>query len=104
MYLYKILSKQDWLDSEALGFVKPLALDDKFIHLAEAQQVEQIVAKFWAGEPEVMIAKLDADKFIGRLVKEKNPGGTTEYNHLYDGKIPLAAVVEVLALDIHNAR
>ena len=44
---------------------------------------------------EVMIVELNADKFSGRLVKEKNPGGVTEYFHLYERKIPLDAVVSV---------
>ncbi len=38
---------------------------------------------------------LDPTKFSGKLVKEKNPGGETEYFHLYEGKIPLTAVVAV---------
>jgi hypothetical protein len=39
---------------------------------------------------------VDASKLAGRLVKERNPGGTTEYYHLYEGSIPTSAVTSVL--------
>lgn len=95
-YVYKIMTLSDWQESQKLGFLKPSALDLKsnFMHLSEEQQVKGTIDKFMKGEANIIVLKLDTSKFIGRLVKEKNPGGNTEYFHLYDGKIPLEAVVE----------
>lgn len=94
LYLYKILPLKDWAVSEKVGYLQPQSQDDKFIHLAEKQQIDRIVAKYWSNEAEILIAKIDPSRVTGKLVKETNPGGTNQYYHLYDGKIPLAAVEE----------
>lgn len=96
LFVYKILSKQDWIESKQLGYLKPQLNDDKFIHLSEHDQVTRIIKKYWLHVDEVLIAKIDATKMIGQLVKEANPGGTNTYYHLYNGKIPLDAVIEVV--------
>lgn len=43
-----------------------------------------------------MVLKIDPSKLIGKLVFEVNPGGTQKYYHLYNGKIPLNAVIEAI--------
>lgn len=93
-FLYKIVSKQLWQDSQASVSLKLTQHDMAFIHLSEREQLDKIIKKYFALESEVLVLKLDVNKLQGRLVKEKNPGGTTEYFHLYEGKIPLQAVVE----------
>lgn len=93
-YLYKILSQQDWQESQKLGYAKPLENDTDFVHLSEKDQIDRIVTKFWANRSDVVVVKIDPQKMLGKLVHEANPGGTTKYYHLYNGKIPLAAVVE----------
>jgi len=95
LYIYKILSQKDWAESNSLGYLKLQAQDDKFIHLAEKDQIDRIVKKFWSGQQDILIAKIDSSKIIGRLIKEANPGGTNTYYHLYDGKIPLKAVTDI---------
>jgi uncharacterized protein (DUF952 family) len=102
MNIYKILSKQDWNESQTLGFLKPNIIDNNFIHMCEAQQIERVLSKFWTDLTEVVIAVLDPTKLIGNLVKEKNNGGTEEYWHLYDGKIPLQAITEILPIESYR--
>jgi uncharacterized protein (DUF952 family) len=94
-YVYKIMSLPDWEESRQLGFLKILPIDEQFIHLCEEQQIPKITAKYWNEEQQIVILKLDPTKLHGQLVKENNPGGTTEYFHLYNGKIPLIAVLGV---------
>lgn len=93
-HLYKILSKQNWLKSQEQGVVHLSEMDKEFIHLAMEDQLPRILDKFWKNEKEYVILKLDVSKLIGRLVLEANPGGETKYYHLYEGEIPLQAIVE----------
>ncbi len=94
MFLYKIMSQQDWQESQKLGYLKPLAADAQFIHLSTDQQLDRIIAKYWSGHDDVVVIKLDPTKFTGNLVLEANPGGSAKYYHLYGGIIPFDAVVE----------
>ncbi len=91
-YLYKILSVEDWQKSEENIHLSPA--DSDFIHFATEEQLSKIIAKYWHDVPEFMVLKIETEKLIGHLVYEPNPGGSTNYYHLYEGCIPRDAVVE----------
>lgn len=93
-YLYKILSIDDWKKSQDMESVKLTDADDDFIHLAKEDQLDRIVRKYWDKVPEYVVLKIDITKLAGKLIFEANPGGENKYYHLYDGSIPLKAVVE----------
>ena len=93
-YLYKALSYQLW--GESLS-EKNLVLpedDSAFVHLSTHEQLERILLKYWAKVPKYVVLKLDPTLLKGELVLETNPGGSTKYYHLYNGSIPLNAVIE----------
>ncbi len=92
-YLYKIVTPEDWQKSQGQQFVVASSMDSEFIHLATKEQVSSVAQKFWSGKNYVVLT-LDSKKLKGRLVYEANPGRSTKYYHLYDGKIPLSAVVD----------
>lgn len=92
-YLYKIVSPDDWQDSVRKNQVVASQLDSTFIHLSTENQLAHVAQKFWKGK-NYIILKLDPIKLKGHLVYETNPGGTTQYYHLYEGKIPLDAVID----------
>lgn len=92
-YLYRIVSLEEWQKSKKQKVVETSELDKNFIHLATKEQLPQIAQKFWKNK-DYVILKLDTKKLTGRLVYEANPGGTTLYYHLYEGTIPLDAVVD----------
>ncbi len=94
-YLYKVVSVEDWKRSVAGNQVALSPIDEEFVHLATREQLSHVEKKFWAGR-EYLILKIETEKMGGRLIHETNPGGVTKYYHLYDGVIPLEAVVEVL--------
>lgn len=94
-YLYRIVSPKDWQKSERQSYLESSSnLDEKFIHLATKEQLPRIAKKFWNNKDYVILT-LDTKKLIGRLVYETNPGGSTLYYHLYEGKVPRDAVVDV---------
>jgi len=93
-YLYKVISKENWKQSQSAKSLA-LSLDDQaFIHFSKEDQLERITAKYWSSVPEYMLLKISTAKLPGKLVFEANPGGTSKYYHLYEGSIPLEAIVE----------
>jgi uncharacterized protein (DUF952 family) len=93
-YLYKIVSEEDWKKSKLENMVVKSAMDKEFIHLATKEQLASVTKKFWENQCYIIL-KLDVKQLSGRLIQEKNPGGTTLYYHLYEGNIPLDAVVVI---------
>lgn len=93
-YLYKVVSTEQWQESLLKNQIIPSSLDKNFIHLSKEDQVSHVVQKFW-NKMDHVILKLASKKLTGRLIYETNPGGTSKYYHLYEGNIPLEAVVDV---------
>lgn len=94
-HLFKIISQENWQKSQTGKCLQLDKMDDLFIHLATEEQLERILGKFWSGRSDYVILKLDLKKLTGNLVHEANPGGENKYYHLYEGCIPLEAVLEV---------
>ncbi len=97
-YLYKVLSVDDW--AKSCRTVHLSSTDADFIHFSTEDQLDRIIEKYWAGASEYVVLKIETAKLPGKLVLEANPGGTNQYYHLYNGSIPLSAIVE---LKIKNA-
>jgi len=95
-HLYKVVTKKTWEQSKDNKQLELPEFDREFIHLATKEQLPKIISKFFAGQSDILVLKLDAQKLPGKLIKEKNPGGATEYYHLYDGAILKDAIVEVI--------
>lgn len=93
-FLYKIVSEDEWKESQLQNQVVPSTLDKEFIHLSTEEQLPRIAQKFWNNQDHVVL-KLTSKKLKGRLAYEANPGGSNLYYHLYEGKIPLDAVISV---------
>ena len=93
-YLYKVISLNSWKQSQSAKSLALSADDQSFIHFSREDQLERITAKYWSTVPEYMVLKINTAKLLGKLVLEANPGGTSKYYHLYDGSIPLEAIVE----------
>lgn len=91
--LYKIVTPEQWRDSRSKEFLSLSSFDSPFIHLAEEGQLPHVVEKFWKEKAHVIL-KVKVEALQGRLVHETNPGGTTLYYHLYEGRIPTQAIEE----------
>ncbi len=92
-YLYKVLSLENWQQSQAQNIVILTKDDEVFIHLATEDQLDRIIDKYWSQAPHYVILKIDPTQLPGQLIYEANPGGTNKYFHLYHGSIPRKAVV-----------
>lgn len=92
--LYKIVSISDWQKSLIRSCPVSTDNDKEFIHLAKEDQVSKVAEKFWSGQDYILL-KVSPQKLQGKLVLEANPGGSNLYYHLYEGAIPLSAIVDV---------
>jgi len=99
-YLYKIITHDLWMKSQGQEYLVLSPFDEAFIHLAEETDVDRIIEKFFSEEEQVVVLTLSPSNLIGKLVKEKNPGGAKEYYHLYEGKIPIEAIQDVIVVDL----
>lgn len=97
--VFKILSRAEWREAEALGHLPWSAKDraDGFVHLSAADQVEETAKKHFAGQMDLVLVELDADK-LSALRWEPSRGGAL-FPHVY-GDVPLAAVVGVRRLEL----
>lgn len=92
--IFKIVSPEQWQKSLKANYVVVGEIDTHFIHFSTQEQVTSVLNKFWKDRPHVIL-KIDAKKLSGKLVMESNPGGINKYPHLYNGSIPLEAILEV---------
>lgn len=93
-YLYKVVSLEDWKKSQSQIFVVLSKDDTVFVHLAQKNQLDSIIEKFWSHASGYVVLEVSTSQLLGRLVYEANPGGTNKYYHLYEGSIPLNSVLE----------
>lgn len=100
-YLYKIISAEEWQKSLLQNEVVGSSIDKEFVHLAKEDQLAHVAQKFW-NNMDYIVLKLASKKLVGRLIYETNPGGSTQYYHLYEGNIPLDAVVDVTVVRTPN--
>lgn len=93
--LYKLTTEKLWKESQEYDELILSKSDRKFIHLAEEDDIERIMQKYFPDEKRVVVLTLETNDLKGTLVKEVNPGGNRMYYHLYKGSIPFDAIVAV---------
>jgi uncharacterized protein (DUF952 family) len=98
--IYKICTASEWREAEAAGVYRGSAVDlkDGFIHFSTAEQARETAAKWFAGQPDLVLVAVDADALGDKLKWEPSRGGAL-FPHLYD-PLPLKAVQRVDALPL----
>lgn len=90
--VYKVLSRSAWDSRTDSVPWAPIDDQDGFCHLSTASQLEETLAKHFAGRDDLVRIQLDAAK-LPNLVWEVSRGGAL-FPHVY-GPVPLEAVVDV---------
>lgn len=93
-YLYKVLAYPLWQDSLGKEQLILPPEESACVQFYTLEQLPRVLLKHWAMIPKYMVLKVDPTLLQGRFVVETNPKGTTKYYRLYDGTIPLKAVIE----------
>ena len=98
--VYKICPRPLWRAAEAEGRFGGAPVDraDGFIHFSTAAQVAETAARHFAGQDDLLLLAVEADRLGDALRYEPSRGGAL-FPHLY-GDLPLDAVVTVEELPI----
>ena len=90
--IYKICERGLWQKAETEGAFRgsPDDTRDGFIHFSTADQLAETAAKHFAGQPDLLLAAVDAERLGPQLKWEPSRGGAL-FPHLY-APLPLGAV------------
>jgi uncharacterized protein (DUF952 family) len=82
--VYKIVTAAEWQAAERTGVFKGAGIDlnDGFIHFSTATQAEETAAKHFAGQGDLVLVAVDAEK-LGAAVKWEVSRGAQLFPHLY---------------------
>lgn len=89
---YKILTAGQWAHFRRHGVFHgaPVDLDDGYIHLSAADQLQGTLDKHFAGQSDLVIAEVDLAA-LGESVKWEISRGGALFPHIY-GPLPMEAV------------
>lgn len=84
MLLFKIFRRPEWDALRAAGETcgAPVDLADGFIHLSTREQVAETAARHFAGESDLVLVAVEADRLGEDLRWEPSRGGAL-FPHLY---------------------
>jgi uncharacterized protein (DUF952 family) len=90
---FKIFTADQWAEFEANGMFlgAPIDLADGYIHMSNADQLDETLAKHFAGQVGLVIAEIDLSGFGDALKWETSRGGAL-FPHLY-APLPFEAVI-----------
>ncbi|MFC6792576.1 DUF952 domain-containing protein [Methylobacterium komagatae] len=93
--IYKICPRALWREAEGQGCFTgaPVDLADGFIHFSTAAQVAETAARHFAGQDDLLLVAVEADRLGPALRFEASRGGDL-FPHLY-GDLPLSAAMSV---------
>jgi uncharacterized protein (DUF952 family) len=91
---YKILTADQWAQFQSAGEFTgaPVDLADGYIHMSTAEQLEETLAKHFAGQTALVIATIDLTQ-LGEALKWEVSRGGALFPHYY-GALPMAAVIK----------
>jgi uncharacterized protein (DUF952 family) len=94
---YKILTADQWarFQSEGIFTGAPVDLADGYIHMSTADQLDETLAKHFAGQTGLVIATIDLTQLNDALKWEASRGGAL-FPHYY-GALPISAVIKTEA-------
>jgi uncharacterized protein (DUF952 family) len=100
--VYKICSSTALIEARRSRCFEGSADDarDGFIHLSAGRQVARTLAKYFSGQPDLMLLALDPDRLGASLRWEPSRGGEL-FPHLY-GPLHLDHVISAAALPLQE--
>jgi uncharacterized protein (DUF952 family) len=102
--IYKICSASEWEEAVRTGAFLGSAVDvrDGYIHFSTAAQVAETAAKHFAGQADLVLVAVDADKLDSKLTWEPSRGGAL-FPHLY-AALPVQAALWAKPLPWRDGR
>lgn len=93
---FKILTATQWAQFEADGVFHgaPVDLEDGYIHLSTADQLQGTLDKHFAGQARLVIAEIDLSA-LGDAVRWEVSRGGALFPHVY-GVLPMGTMIGVV--------
>ena len=84
MLIYKIFRMAEWQDLRARGETMgaPVDLADGFIHFSTIEQAPETAARHFAGQADLMLVAVEAER-LGEALKWEPSRGGALFPHLY---------------------
>ena len=96
MRIYHIVLADDWAAFDTDLYRAKSLETEGFIHCSFAEQLNAVIARYYAGEPEVVVLEIETDTLMSRVLNE--PSTASEiYPHIY-GPINRDSIVSVKRL------
>jgi uncharacterized protein (DUF952 family) len=93
--IYHVTTKENWQNAIAKGFYEAPSLHTEgFIHNSTAAQVQGVLARYYAGQTNLVLLHIEETKLMAELKYELAPSVNEEFPHVF-GVINLDAVVKV---------
>lgn len=98
--IYKILTAAEWQAAERAGVFKGAGIDlaDGYIHFSTAEQAAETAAKHFAGQGDLVLVAVDAERLGAAIRWEASRGGQL-FPHLY-GALAIADAAWVKPLPL----
>ncbi|WP_188236952.1 DUF952 domain-containing protein [Sphingopyxis sp. LK2115] len=92
---FKVLTAQQWaaFERERVFRGAPVDVEDGYIHLSTAEQLDTTIARYFADQPDLMIAEVDLIR-LGDAVRWEPARGGQLFPHIY-AELPIEAVVSL---------
>lgn len=89
---YKVFTADQWKSFKIDGVFAgaPIDLADGYIHMSTAEQLDETLAKHFAGQSDLTVAEVDLTA-LGDTVRWEESRGGALFPHIY-GRLPMAAV------------
>jgi uncharacterized protein (DUF952 family) len=102
--IYKIVSAPEWRAAETVGVFRGAAVDlaDGYIHFSTADQAQETAARHFAGQTDLLLVAVTAERLGPTLKWEVSRGGAL-FPHLY-APLSLDAVTSVAPLPLRSGR
>ena len=102
--VFKLIDRASWQAAARPGSFDGSAVDvrDGFIHFSTAAQVHETAARYFAGQPDLLLVAVAAESLGDALKWEPSRGGAL-FPHLY-APLPLGAVLWVADLPLDASR
>jgi uncharacterized protein (DUF952 family) len=99
MIIYHITSNSEWQSARSSGTYLPQGYtQDGFIHCSKGSQVIRTANRFYTGQKELVLLKIESDLIPSKVVEENLEGGSELFPHIY-GPLPVTAVVAASPLN-----
>ena len=96
--LLHIATAADWEEAQARGRYEPASLaSEGFVHCSWPAQIAGVAARFFRGQPGLVLLVIDAERVRCPIRHENLEGGDGLFPHVY-GALELDAVIEVRRL------